>query len=90
MLSQLRLPVSKKSCYTTQEHFTPAILVAAKAGPVWIGFSKLAEPKVAALAYGTETIPKVDKITGPGNIFVATAKKMVYGVVGIIYDCWSF
>jgi histidinol dehydrogenase len=38
---------------------------------------------VAALAYGTETIPAVDKIVGPGNIFVATAKRMVYGTVGI-------
>jgi len=38
---------------------------------------------VAALAYGTETVPKVDKITGPGNSFVATAKRMVFGVVGI-------
>jgi len=38
---------------------------------------------VAALAYGTATIPKVDKITGPGNSFVATAKRMVFGVVGI-------
>jgi histidinol dehydrogenase len=38
---------------------------------------------VAALAYGTETIPRVDKIVGPGNIYVATAKRMVYGVVGI-------
>lgn len=38
---------------------------------------------VAALAYGTESIPKVDKIVGPGNIYVATAKKMVFGVVGI-------
>jgi histidinol dehydrogenase len=38
---------------------------------------------VAALAYGTETIPKVDKITGPGNIYVATAKKLVFGQVGI-------
>ncbi|MBQ0784063.1 MAG: histidinol dehydrogenase, partial [Amphritea sp.] len=38
---------------------------------------------VAALAYGTETIPKVDKIVGPGNIFVATAKRAVYGTVGI-------
>ncbi len=38
---------------------------------------------VAALAYGTETIPKVDIITGPGNTFVATAKRMVFGVVGI-------
>lgn len=38
---------------------------------------------VAALAYGTESIPKVDKIVGPGNIFVATAKKLLYGVVDI-------
>ena len=38
---------------------------------------------VAALAYGTETIPAVDKIVGPGNIFVATAKRLVYGHVGI-------
>ena len=38
---------------------------------------------VAALAYGTETIPQVDKIVGPGNIYVATAKSMVFGAVGI-------
>lgn len=38
---------------------------------------------VAALAFGTEKIPKVDKIVGPGNIFVATAKKLLYGVVDI-------
>jgi histidinol dehydrogenase len=38
---------------------------------------------VAALAYGTETIPRVDKVTGPGNIYVATAKGMVFGAVGI-------
>ncbi len=38
---------------------------------------------VGAMAYGTETIPKVDVITGPGNIFVATAKKLVYGEVNI-------
>ncbi len=38
---------------------------------------------IAALAYGTEKIPKVDKIVGPGNIFVATAKKLLYGVVDI-------
>jgi histidinol dehydrogenase len=38
---------------------------------------------VAALAYGTETIPRVDKITGPGNRYVAAAKKLVFGVVGI-------
>ncbi|SFV88160.1 Histidinol dehydrogenase [hydrothermal vent metagenome] len=38
---------------------------------------------IAALAYGTETVPKVDKIVGPGNIFVATAKRAVFGQVGI-------
>lgn len=38
---------------------------------------------VAALAYGTETVPRVDKIVGPGNIYVATAKRMVFGQVGI-------
>ncbi len=38
---------------------------------------------VAALAYGTETIPRVDKIVGPGNIYVATAKRMVFGAAGI-------
>ncbi len=38
---------------------------------------------IAALTFGTETIPRVDKIVGPGNIFVATAKRMVYGTVGI-------
>ena len=38
---------------------------------------------VAALAYGTETIPQVDKVVGPGNIYVATAKRMVFGTVGI-------
>ena len=38
---------------------------------------------IAALAFGTETIPRVDKITGPGNKYVAAAKKLVFGVVGI-------
>ena len=38
---------------------------------------------VAALAYGTETVPAVDKVVGPGNIYVATAKRMVFGVCGI-------
>lgn len=38
---------------------------------------------IAALAYGTETIPSVNKIVGPGNIYVATAKRLVYGIVGI-------
>ena len=38
---------------------------------------------IAALAYGTETVPRVDKITGPGNKYVAAAKKLVFGTVGI-------
>ena len=38
---------------------------------------------IAALAYGTETVPAVDKIVGPGNVYVATAKRLVYGTVGI-------
>lgn len=38
---------------------------------------------VGALAFGTKTVPKVDKITGPGNVYVATAKRLVFGVVGI-------
>src|SRR5438270_470879 len=38
---------------------------------------------IAALAYGTETIPRVDKITGPGNRYVAAAKRLIFGVVGI-------
>ena len=39
--------------------------------------------RISELAYGTEKIPKVDKIVGPGNIFVATAKKLLYGIVDI-------
>ena len=38
---------------------------------------------IAALAYGTESIPKVDKIVGPGNLYVALAKREVYGIVNI-------
>ena len=38
---------------------------------------------IAALAYGTETVPRVDKITGPGNKYVAAAKKLVFGAAGI-------
>ncbi|MGT2925168.1 histidinol dehydrogenase [Streptococcus caviae] len=66
-----------------QEHFVPAILVAAKLAGVDKIFQVGGAQGVAALAYGTQSIPNVDKITGPGNIFVATAKKEVYGTVGI-------
>ncbi len=66
-----------------QEHFVPAILVAAKLAGVDKIYQVGGAQGIAALAYGTQTLPKVDMITGPGNIFVATAKKLVYGVVGI-------
>lgn len=66
-----------------QEHFNPAILVAARLAGVDRIFQVGGAQGIAALAYGTETIPRVDKITGPGNIYVATAKKLVYGLVGI-------
>ena len=59
------------------------ILVAASICGVDRVFMAGGAQAVAALAYGTETIPKVDKIVGPGNIFVATAKKLLYGKVDI-------
>ena len=61
----------------------PAILAAAHIAGVDRIFKVGGAQAVAALAYGTETIPKVDKIVGPGNAFVAEAKKQVFGVVAI-------
>ena len=61
----------------------PDILAAAKIAGVDRVFLMGGAQAVAALAYGTETVPKVDKIVGPGNIFVATAKKLLYGTVDI-------
>ena len=61
----------------------PDILTAAAVAGVDRVFLLGGAQAVAALAYGTETIPKVDKIVGPGNIFVATAKRQLYGVVDI-------
>ena len=61
----------------------PAILAAAKIAGVTKIFKLGGAQAVAALAYGTESVPKVDKIVGPGNIFVATAKKQVFGKVSI-------
>lgn len=61
----------------------PDILAAAKIAGVDRVFLMGGAQAVAALAFGTETVPKVDKIVGPGNIFVATAKKLLYGTVDI-------
>jgi len=61
----------------------PHILAAARIAGVDAVFRIGGAQAIAALAYGTETVPKVDKIVGPGNIYVATAKKMVFGSVDI-------
>lgn len=61
----------------------PDIIAAAKIAGVDRIFLMGGAQAVAALAYGTKQVPKVDKIVGPGNIFVATAKKLLYGVVDI-------
>lgn len=62
---------------------TPATLVAAKEAGITHIYKVGGAQAIAALAYGTESIPKVDKIVGPGNIYVALAKKAVYGHVSI-------
>lgn len=61
----------------------PVILAAAKIAGVDKIYKVGGAQAIAALAYGTQTVPKVDKIVGPGNAFVAEAKKQVYGVVSI-------
>lgn len=66
-----------------QGKVNPAVLVAAKEAGADEIYKMGGAQAVAAMAYGTESVPKVDKITGPGNIFVALAKKAVSGTVGI-------
>lgn len=70
-------------CPTPGNEVNPAVLAAAKLSGVDRIFRVGGAQAVAALAYGTASIPKVDKITGPGNIYVATAKQLVFGQVGI-------
>ena len=61
----------------------PEVLMAARVAGVHRVFKMGGAHAVAALAYGTEEVPRVDKITGPGNVYVATAKRQVFGEVGI-------
>lgn len=61
----------------------PAVLVAAQEAGIEEIYRVGGAQAIGALAYGTETIPKVDVITGPGNIYVTLAKKLVFGTVGI-------
>lgn len=68
---------------TPNGEFNDMVLAAAMLSGVDRVFRVGGAQAVAALAYGTKTIPAVDKITGPGNIYVATAKKQVFGKVGI-------
>ena len=67
----------------TGGNINPVILVAAKIAGVDKIFKTGGAQAVAALAYGTESIPKVDKIVGPGNAYVAEAKRQVFGTVAI-------
>ena len=64
-------------------NINPAVLVAAKIAGVDSIYKVGGAQAVAALAYGTESVPKVDKIVGPGNIYVTIAKKLVFGEVDI-------
>jgi histidinol dehydrogenase len=66
-----------------KEGISPAILVAADLAEVDQIYRVGGAQAIAALAYGTASIPKVDKIVGPGNRYVATAKRLVYGVVAV-------
>lgn len=68
---------------TPDDEVNELVLAAAAVAGVDRIFAVGGAQAVAALAYGTETVPQVDKIVGPGNIFVATAKGMVFGTVGI-------
>ena len=61
----------------------PEVLMAARVAGVHRVFKMGGAHAVAALAYGTESVPRVDKVTGPGSVWVATAKKQVFGQVGI-------
>jgi len=61
----------------------PEVLMAARVAGVHRVFKMGGAHAIAALAYGTESVPRVDKITGPGSVWVATAKKQVFGQVGI-------
>lgn len=70
-------------CPTPGNEINPAVLAAARLSGVDRIFRVGGAQAVAALAYGTATVPRVDKITGPGNIYVATAKQLVFGAVGI-------
>jgi histidinol dehydrogenase len=71
------------TCPAPKGTLNPAVLAAAHIAKVDAVFKVGGAQAIGAMAYGTKTIPKVDKIVGPGNIYVATAKRMVFGAVSI-------
>ena len=73
----------RKVIITTPPPINPAILVAADIAGADEIYKVGGAQAVAAMAFGTQTIPQADKITGPGNVFVATAKKLIYGQCNI-------
>ncbi|MGB3067511.1 MAG: histidinol dehydrogenase [Ottowia sp.] len=74
---------SEGAATATKGERNPLVLAAAHVAGVTRAFTIGGAQAVAALAYGTATVPRVDKITGPGNAYVASAKKHVFGQVGI-------
>src|SRR5574341_748346 len=83
VLGQLARPIKSAGIYVPGGNMNPYILVAADIAGVSEIYKIGGAQAVAAMAYGTATIPKVDKIVGPGNIYVATAKRYVFGQVDI-------
>ncbi|OYT74420.1 MAG: histidinol dehydrogenase [Armatimonadetes bacterium JP3_11] len=65
----------------------PSVLVAAREAGVSRVFKVGGAQAIAAMAYGTQTLPAVEKIVGPGNLYVALAKRMLWGIVGV--DLWA-
>jgi histidinol dehydrogenase len=71
------------ACPAPKGYLNPAVLAAAHLAGVNAIFKMGGAQAIGAMAYGTKTVPKVDKIVGPGNIYVAAAKRMVFGEVSI-------
>jgi len=71
------------ACPAPKGYLNPAVLAAAHLAGVKAIFKMGGAQAIGAMAYGTKTVPKVDKIVGPGNIYVAAAKQMVFGEVSI-------
>ena len=78
----------KEICMTTPSP-SPETLLAAKLAGVTRVFQLGGAQAVAAFAYGTGSVPRVDKIVGPGNAYVTAAKRLVNGDVGIDFFGWA-